>query len=79
MLELQGQQKKQLELLKKQYNAALNRYKNMGKWIETATEDEQLKNYKHVIEVINNCNKLLNNIKELDPLVTPSEILNGFK
>ena len=51
----------------------------MGKWIETATEDEQLKNYKHVIEVIDNCNKLLNEIKKLDPLVTPSEILNGFK
>lgn len=51
----------------------------MEQWCETATEEEQLKNYKHVLVVINTCNRLLNQIKEIDPLVTPQEILYGFK
>lgn len=50
----------------------------MCKWVETASEEDQLKNYKLVIQVITDCNRLLNEIKELDPLVTPGEILNGF-
>lgn len=71
-------QKKPLGLLKKDYNAALIRYNKMCKWVETASEEDQLKNYKLVIQVITDCNRLLNEIKELDPLVTPGEILNGF-
>jgi hypothetical protein len=51
----------------------------MEKWVETASEEEQLKNYKHVIDVINTCNRLLNQIKEIDSLVAPTEILYGFK
>lgn len=70
---------KNLVKLKRDYNQALARYNKMCKWVETATEEEQLKNYKHVIEVINTCNRLINEIKELDPLVTPQEILNGFR
>ncbi|MDR7870329.1 MAG: hypothetical protein RIN55_05685 [Tissierellaceae bacterium] len=69
----------QLKSLKIQYNAALARYSKMEQWCETATEEEQLKNYKHVLVVINTCNRLLNQIKEIDPLVTPQEILYGFK
>ena len=68
-----------LILLKKEYNAALRRYNKMIKWCETSTIEEQEKNYKHIVEVINNCNGLLNEIKVLDPLVTANEILNGFK
>lgn len=51
----------------------------MCKWMETASEEEQSKNFKLAVEVINNSARLLNEIKELDPLVTPQEILNGFK
>lgn len=51
----------------------------MEKWIETASEEDQLKNYRHVFDVINTCNNLLNEIKAIDPLVPPGEILNGFK
>lgn len=72
-------QKKQLILLKKQYNHALNRYNKMTNWVETATEEEQQKNCKHVIEVIRNLNNLYNEIKEIDPLITPAEAMNGFK
>lgn len=72
-------QKKQLGLLKKEYNKALIRYNNMCKWMETASEEEQSKNFKLAVEVINNSARLLNEIKKLDPLVTPQEILNGFK
>ena len=79
MLELQGQEKMQLILLKKEYNAALERYNKMCNWVITASEEEQLKNYKHVIEVINNCNRLLFKVKQQDPLITANEILNGFK
>ena len=70
---------KQLKLLKKEYNAALKRYTDMEKWAETASEEEQLKHYKHVVDVINNCNRLLNEIRAIDPLVAPTEILYGFK
>lgn len=65
--------------LKKKYNAALVRYHNMEKWCETASKDEQEKYADNVFEVINRCNRLLNQIKEIDKLVTPGEILNGFK
>ena len=75
----QGQQKKQLELLKREYNAVIKRYQKMCEWIETASEEEQMKNYKHVVDVVNTCNKLLNEIKMIDGLVAPTEILNGFR
>lgn len=75
----QGQQKKQLELLKREYNAALTRYKKMCEWVETASEEEQQKYGKDVIDVINTCNSLLNEIKKIDRLVAPTEILYGFK
>lgn len=70
---------KQLILLKKDYNAALIRYYKMVDWCETATIEQQEKQFKHIVEVINNCNRLLNEIKIIDPLVTPGEILNGFR
>ena len=79
MLELQGQEKMQLILLKKEYNTALERYNKMCNWVLIASEEEQLKNYKHVVDVINNCNRLLSKVKQQDPLVTANEILNGFK
>lgn len=78
-MELQDQPKKPLKLLKKEYNKALKRYNDMTKWCETATIEEQGKQYKNIVQVINNCSGLLNEIKKLDPLVTPGEILNGFK
>ena len=71
--------KKQLELLKKQYNVAIARFHKMEEWCETATSEDQEKNFKHIVDVINNCNKLLNEIKKYDEFVTDSEILNGFK
>lgn len=69
---------KQLISLKKEYNIAIVRYNKMLSWIETASEEDQLKNYRHVFDVINTCNRLLNEIRE-QQLVTPGEILNGFK
>lgn len=68
-----------MDNLKREYNAALKRFNNMEKWCETATEEEQQKNCKHVIEVIRNLNNLYNEIKEIDPLITPAEAINGFK
>lgn len=64
--------------LKIRYNAALKRYNDMEKWIKTATVEEQQKMATHIVEVINNCNDLINEIKERD-LVAPGEILGGFK
>ena len=78
-MELLDQEKRQLILLKKEYNQALSRYNKMTKWCETATIEEQGQQYTHIVEVINNCNRLLNEIKVLDPLVTDGEILNGFR
>ena len=72
-------EKRQLELLKKQYNAALKRYNKMEEWIETATQDEQLKHYNHIVEVIKDCNSILNEIKAIDLLIAPPEILYGFR
>lgn len=72
-------EKKQLILLKREYNVALKRYNKMTKWCETATIEEQGKQYKHMVEVINNCNSLLNQIKIIEPLIAPGEILNGFR
>lgn len=51
----------------------------MTEWVETASEEEQLKNYKHVLEVICECRKILNEIRELDSLATNGEVLGGFK
>ena len=62
-----------------EYNKAIERYNNMEEWIKTANEEEQLKNYKHVLNVINNCNNLLNQIKAIDTLITDGEVLRGFK
>ena len=78
-MELLDQEKRQLILLKKDYNAALKRYNKMTKWCETATIEEQEKNYKHIVDVINDCSGLLNEIKALDPMVNSNEILNGFE
>lgn len=72
-----NQETKQLELLKKDYNAALIRYNKMTSWCETATIEQQEKQYKHIVEVINNCSNILNEIKKY-MLVTPAETLNGF-
>jgi len=71
--------RRQLELLKKEYNIAIARFHKMEKWCDTATIEEQEKNFKHIVDVINNCNKLLNEIKKYDEFVTDNEILNGFK
>lgn len=68
-----------MKLLKQQYNSTLARYKKMEIWIETASEEEQLKYHKNVFDVIKDCNHLLNEIKKLDSLVTANEILSGFK
>ena len=76
---LQGQQRMQLISLKKKYNQALKRYYKMVEWCETATINEQANHYNLIVEVINNCNNLLNEIKEIDKLVAPQEIVNGFK
>lgn len=51
----------------------------MEKWVETASEEEQLKYYTNVVDVIKDCNHLLNEIRKIDPLVAPTEILYGFK
>lgn len=71
------QEKRQLILLKKDYNAALIRYNKMVDWCETASIENQEKQYKHIVEVINNCSNILNEIKG-HILVTPAETLNGF-
>lgn len=73
------QETKQLELLKKEYNAAIIRYNKMVDWCETASIEDQEKQYKNIVDVINSCNKLLNQIKAIDPLITPGEVLYGFK
>lgn len=67
-----------MDNLKKQYNEALKRYNDMEEWIKTATPEEQKQMGNHVAAVINKCNDLLNEIKELD-LIAPGEILGGFK
>jgi len=49
----------------------------MVDWCETASIEDQEKQYKHIVEVINNCSNILNEIKG-HILVTPAETLNGF-
>lgn len=70
---------KSLVVLKRDYNEILVRYNAMCKWAETASEEEQLKNYKHAIEVIKTYNELINEIKKQDRFVTANEIIYGFK
>lgn len=77
-MELQGQQKKQLKLLKKKYNKALARFYDMERWCETAPIEEQRKYEPNILEVINKCNDTLNEIKK-HINVTQEEILRGFK
>jgi len=71
-------ERKQLELLKKEYNIALARFNKMEKWCETASHEEQEKQYKNIVGVINTCNNLLSKIKSTGYLPTSNEILNGF-
>ncbi len=72
-------QKKQLELLKKNYNAILTRYRNMEKWIEAAPIEEQFKYEDEIYFVINELNRLFNEIRKIDKNITPKEALRGFK
>lgn len=72
-------QKKQLELLKKNYNAILARYRNMEKWIETASIEEQFKYEDEIYFVINELNRLFNEIRKIDKNITPKEALRGFE
>lgn len=74
-MNLLDMEKSNLNKLKIEYNKALKRYINM---IENVSEEEQLKNYEYVVEIINNCNNLLNKIKQYD-LVAPGEVIGGFK
>ena len=46
--------------------------------IENVPEEKQQTNYKYVEEIINNCNKLLNEIKKTEK-VTYEEIIGGFR
>ena len=78
-MELQDQEKKQLELLKKNYNAILARYRNMEKWIETASIEEQFKYEDEIYFVINELNRLFNEIRKIDKNITPKEALRGFE
>ncbi len=78
-MESQDQQKKQLELLKKKYNAILTRYRNMEKWIETASIEEQFKYEDEIYFVINELNRLFNEIRKIDKNITPKEALRGFE
>ncbi|NBI05781.1 hypothetical protein [Senegalia massiliensis] len=70
---------KQLKLLKKKYNKALARFNKMEKWCETASPEEQQKHYPNVINVINDCSHLLNEIKKYDNKVSSNEVIYGFK
>ncbi len=76
---LQDQEKKQLELLKKSYNAILKRFNKMDKWIETASIEEQFKYEDEIYFVINELNRLFNEIRKIDKNITPKEALRGFK
>ena len=78
-MELQGQQMRQLTSLKREYNTAIKRFNKMQEWCKTASLEEQGEHYNLIVEVINTCNNLLNEIKELDKFVTDGEILRGFK
>lgn len=69
----------ELKQLKLFYNQAIARFHKMEKWCETASIEDQEKNFKHIVDVINDCNRLLNEIKKHDQFVTDSEILHGFK
>lgn len=73
-----GVERKQLKLLKMEFNQALKRFHKMERWCKTATIEEQRKYEPNILEVINKCNDTLNEIKKhID--VTREEILRGFK
>lgn len=75
---LWGWQEVELKQLKLSYNKAITRYNKMEEWIKTASEEEQKKQIENVMDLIKECNDLLNQIKTY-MLVTPGEILGGFK
>lgn len=68
-----------MDNLKREYNAALKRFNNMEKWCETASEEEQLKYADEVYKVINEVNRLFNEIRMIDKSITPEEALRGFE
>lgn len=60
---------KLLKSLKKDYNVALKRFNNMQEWEKTASAEEQLKYEEEIYKVINELNRLFNQIKKIDDSV----------
>ena len=75
---LQDQEKKQLELLKKSYNAILKRFNKMDKWIETASIEEQKKYEDEIYFVIDEVARLYNILRKKGE-ISSSEALRGFE
>ena len=51
----------------------------MEKWIETASIEEQFKYEDEIYFVINELNRLFNEIRKIDKNITPKEALRGFE
>ena len=62
MTEEEARKELELDWLKEEYNAALARFNKMNKWCDQASAEELLKQEKHIVEVIKNCNDLANEI-----------------
>lgn len=60
------------------YNEKLTRYKNMVRWCDTHTHEEQLQYEPMIIEVTEACNDALNEVLKVRRIVTGEEIANGF-
>lgn len=59
------------------YNDRLARYQRMTKWCETASQDEQLRQATHIQQVIDDCNNVLDEIRQFRE-VADDEIRDGF-
>jgi len=55
--------------LRQDYNNTLTRFNNMEKWAETASIEEQLKYEDEIFKVINELNRLFNEIRKIDDSV----------
>ena len=67
-----------LKKLEQLYNQKLERYQIMSNWCENASIAEQLQQEANIVQVINDCNNVLNQVTQYRD-VSRENVLYGFK
>ena len=67
-----------MHILKQEYNDRLDRFYKMTNWCNNSTVKEQQAQAENIIQVIEDCSNVLNEILKHES-VSKGEIINGFK